>query len=229
MLSRFAIAALGSLVLSALACGDGSEPLDPPASLEGDVKKDPGPSPEASPFAVEVVRFSPGPGATFGQDRMPGVVLGPPEGGGDGQGGLDVVSLGVGGEIVLRLGVDAVDGPGADLVIFENPFLYGASGDQVWKEPGEVSVSEDGERWATFPCEPSDLEGTHCAGWRPVYSSTESGIDALSEEAGGDRLDLAVVGVKRARYVKIVDRTKAVAPPSAGFDLDAVAVLHRAP
>jgi hypothetical protein len=62
-----------------------------------------------------------------------------------------------------------------------------------------------------------------------VYSSAESGIDALSEGAGGDRLDLAVVGAKRVRYVKIVDRTKAVAPPSAGFDLDAVAVLHRAP
>jgi hypothetical protein len=161
---------------------------------------------------------------------MPDVVLGPPEGGGDGQGSLDVVSLGVGGEIVLRLGIDAVDGPGVDLLVFENPFFVGGDPEKVWKEPGEVSVSEDGETWVTFPCDPSLTASSRCAGVHPVLASTASGLSPLDPEvAGGDPFDLAEVGVARARYVKIRDLSKIAAPPTAGFDLDAIAVIHAAP
>ena len=188
------------------------------------------PAQEPGPFAAEVVSFTPGPGAGFGQENMPDVVLGPPEGGGEGQGSLDVVSLGAGGEIVLRLGVDAVDGPGVDLLVFENPFVVGGDPEKVWKEPGEVSVSEDGETWVTFPCDPSQTASSHCAGVRPVFASTASGISPLDPEvAGGDPFDLADVGVARARYVRIRDLSQIMAPPTAGFDLDAIAVIHAAP
>jgi hypothetical protein len=184
----------------------------------------------SGPFAVEVVSFTPGTGAGFGQEQMPEVVFGAPEGGGTVQGGLDVVSLGVGGEITLRLGVDVVDGPGADFIVFENPFFHGAQQSKIWAEPGEVSVSEDGQSWTPFPCDPDQLEATHCAGWRPVFSSSTSGISPFDlSAAGGDPFDLATVGVVRARYVRIRDVSQILAPPTAGFDLDAVAVIHAAP
>lgn len=184
----------------------------------------------SGPFAVEVVSFTPGTGAGFGQEQMPEVVFGAPEGGGTVQGSLDVVSLGVGGEITLRLGVDVEDGPGADFIVFENPFFYGSGQSKIWAEPGEVSVSEDGESWAPFPCDPDQLEATHCAGWRPVFSSATSGISPFDlSAAGGDPFDLATVGVPRARYVRIRDVSQILAPPTAGFDLDAIAVIHAAP
>ena len=48
------------------------------------------------------------------------------------------------------------------------------------------------------------------------------------EVTGGDAFDLATVGLERAKFVKIRDLSDpedAVAP-SAGFDLDAVGVIH---
>ncbi|HEY3665920.1 MAG TPA: hypothetical protein VGL19_07975, partial [Polyangiaceae bacterium] len=54
-----------------------------------------------SRFATSVVSFTAGPGPTFGQSALPGVVLGPPKGGGLNMGSLDVVTLGNGGSITL--------------------------------------------------------------------------------------------------------------------------------
>jgi len=73
-------------------------------------------------FATSVVSFTPGASAGYGANRMPDVVLGPPQGGGDASGSLDVVSLGNAGEIVLGFDRDIVDGEGADFLVFENPF-----------------------------------------------------------------------------------------------------------
>lgn len=190
-----------------------------------------GGEPEPGPHVAEVVSFTPGPGAGFGQDQMPAIVMGPPQGKGADEGGLDVVSLGMGGEIVLRLGVEVIDGAGPDLIVFENAFhVNGDVTKPVWKDLGEVSVSEDGAQWVVFPCEPATYQQSQCAGWRPVYASSESGVSAFDPAvSGGDPFDLASVGVARARYVRIRDRTLSVAPPTAGFDLDAVAVLHAAP
>lgn len=178
-------------------------------------------------FAARVVSFSPGPGAGFGQDRMPGVVLGPPQGAGDAQGSLDVVSLGRGGEIVLALDRAVVDGPGADLVVFENPFYKSGDPQAVWSEFGEVAVSDDGVTWVSFPCDKAAPAATRCAGWRPVYASSASGVSPLDPAAGGDPFDLADVGVSRALFVRVRDLGSGpLAPPSTGFDLDAVVVLH---
>ena len=57
---------------------------------------------------------------------MPGIVEGPPVGGGTDHGSTDVVSLGSGGSIVVSFAPNAiVDGPGADFIVFENPFWIG--------------------------------------------------------------------------------------------------------
>lgn len=179
-----------------------------------------------SPFAVEVVSFLPGPGAGFGQDELPDVVLGPPSPAGSPQAAsLGVLSLGLGGSIVVRLGRAATDGPGPDLVVFENPFLI-AGGPRVFGESGEVAVSDDGEQFEVFACDPEAEPPAGCAGWGVV---TGSGDD-FSEDApvdprrvGGDAFDLAAVGLDEATFIRITDRGATSAAPSAGFDLDAVA------
>jgi hypothetical protein len=180
--------ALRLLLPVALAAGCAPSTLSSDAGL---------PSPfEGEPWAADVVSVVVGEGGGFGASSLPGIVAGPPKGGGDAQGSLDVVSLGRGGVIELRLGLDAVDGPGPDLVVFENAFV-GAG--LVFSEPGRVSVSSDGATWVDFPCAPDEAAPNGCAGFAPVYLDADPGPDALDvEEAGGDAFDLADVGVARA-------------------------------
>lgn len=183
-----------------------------------------------SRFIERVVRFTPGEDASFGHDRLPEIVLGPPQGAGACKGSLDAVSLGVGGEIVVELGTTVVDGPGPDFLVFENAFIAGCRGDesQVYAEPGEVSVSEDGVSWHVFPCTATEFPYASCAGWRPVYAHPEGEVSPFDvEAAGGDPFDLAEIGVERARFVRIRDMGSAKGgPPSAGFDLDAIAAVN---
>jgi hypothetical protein len=172
---------------------------------------------EASRYIVRVVSFTPGPGAGFGQSRMPDVVYGPPVGGGACRGSTDVVALGTGGEIVVEMGTDIVDGPGPDLLVFENPFYIGCDPKNgVYAELGEISVSEDGVAWATFPCVAGGPPYGSCAGWHPVSDT------ANAAAPGGDPFDLADVGVTRARFVRVRDVASGADP--GGFDLDAMAV-----
>ncbi|MDB4930638.1 MAG: Cell surface protein, partial [Myxococcaceae bacterium] len=181
------------------------------------------------PFATAVVSFAPGEGATFGHAAMPGVVLGPPQGAGDLRGSTDVVSLGRGGQIVVTFDRDIVDGPGDDFVVFENAFTVPGVAERYWEELGEVSVSEDGATWVAFPCDAAGARPhTNCAGWNPVYSAPANGLCALDPRvSGGDAFDLAAVGVRRARYVRVRDlATQGLMEPSTGFDLDAVGVIH---
>jgi len=96
-------------------------------------------------FASGVVSFEPGECGGFGVPGLPEIVLGPPVGGGTLLGGLDVVSLGRGGSIVLSFGpTEIIDGPGADFVVFENAFFAGGDPEQPFAELAEVSVSQDG-------------------------------------------------------------------------------------
>ena len=44
--------------------------------------------------------------------------------------------------------------------------------------------------------------------------------------SGGDQFDLATLGVTEARFVRIRDMQEAGAAPTAGFDLDAVAIVN---
>ena len=44
--------------------------------------------------------------------------------------------------------------------------------------------------------------------------------------SGGALFDIAELGLTHARYVKIQDLAQGGAAPSAGFDLDAVGLIH---
>lgn len=185
------------------------------------------------PYARGVQWFEPGANAGFGADDFPDVVLGPPGGGGAG-GSLDVLSLGVGGEIVLDFGDrDLVDGAGADFVVFENPFYAGGDPTQVFAELGEVSVSIDGETWSTFECDVNGIgEGRFpgCAGWTPTNAYDATAVVPLDPAVtGGDAFDLAELGLERARFVRVRDLAEGGAGNSAGFDLDAVGAVYLEP
>lgn len=184
---------------------------------------------EGDAYADALVRFDPAPDSYFGHELLPEVVLGPP-------GGMyDVASLGCEGSIVVEFeGAGIVDGPGADLIVFENAF------GPDFPEPGEVSVSVDGVQWQTFPCDPPSLAG--CAGVTPTAATPDSGIDPRDpERAGGEAFDLATLPAppQRVHFVRIEDRSRAYweaqgAEPfcdpgqqgAGGFDLDAIAAVH---
>jgi hypothetical protein len=188
--------------------------------------------PPSVAYATRVISFTKGENGGYKEAELPGVVLGPPTGGGCCAGSLDVLSLGNGGEIVLAFDVEIVDGPGPDLVVFENAFESAGDPTNVVAEPAEVAVSVDGVTWTAWPCTATTFPYGTCAGWRPVYATPETPIDPRDPaKAGGDPFDLATIGVSRARFVRIRDMNGRLpaAPPTAGFDLDAVAVLHHAP
>jgi hypothetical protein len=190
-----------------------------------------GTSPGALPYARGIVSFEPGEGAGFGEDELPDVVLGPPDGHGERAGSLDVLSLGKGGSIALDFGeLGIADGPGADFVVFENAFWPGGDPTLVFAEPGEVSVSADGSEWHAFPCDAGgDGAGrfTGCAGWTPTLDYDASSVVPLDpERTGGDAFDLSALGLSNARFVRVTDVSLAGATPSAGFDLDAVGIVN---
>jgi len=187
------------------------------------------------PWADGVRAFRPGPGAGFGQQSLPSVVLGPPQGAGLVEGSTDVVSLGDGGRIVVAFRDNLVaDGPGDDLVIFENAFHAGSESGPIFDELAFVEVSLDGRTWRRFAADP--LSGTGMAGRAPVLANSGNGIDPTGPLGGGDRFDLAALGLSFVRLVRIVDAGPSVddagnhvpAGDKAGFDLDAVAALHSA-
>lgn len=225
-----ALATACVLAISASACGaepnaSGSDTNPGAAGAQGNDR--------ALPYATRVVSFDPGDGAGFGEDALPGVVLGPPSGHGTGAGSLDVLSLGKGGSIVLGFEPFAiVDGDGPDLVVFENPFWPGGDPRAVYAEPGQVSVSEDGVAWVTFPCDAEgDGEGhfAGCAGVTPTEEYDPVSLVPLDPtRTGGDAFDLSELGLAAARFVKVTDVSNAGAAPSAGFDLDAVGLVNTA-
>jgi hypothetical protein len=207
-----------ALWLAALGCG----------GAPGDEGLPPAPAVFPPVYAEVVVSTRFGPGAGYGQDSLPEVVLGPPSPGPSGSGSLDVLSLGVGGEIVLGFGAQrVVDGAGPDLVVFENPFIVQGDPRDVFSEPGEVSVSADGVTWVSFPCDPTRGAEGGCAGTHVVWPYAVATMDPLEPEAtGGDAFDLAEVGLSEARFVRIRDMSTDGEGPSAGFDLDAVGGVY---
>lgn len=213
-------AAARCFLLTLLAGCSGAAASDDPS---GD-----GPALAHLPYARSVERFEPGEGAGFGAKSFPEVVLGPPQGGGRGEGSLDVLSLGLGGEIVLAFGSRAiVDGPGPDFVVFENPFYPNGDPSQVYAEPGEVAVSEDGTTFVAFPCEASAAALDGCAGKTPTETYDPLVVDPIDPQlTGGDAFDLEDVGLTHVLFVRIRDRSGTGAGDTAGFDLDSVGAIH---
>lgn len=191
----------------------------PPSGAEGD---------PCQGFAQAVHSVDYGANAGFGQSSMPDIVLGLPNGGGAAMGGLDVVSLGKSGEIVLALGnCSAIDGPGEDFIVFENAFYIGGNPNAPFAEIGAVAASADGINFTEFPCKSGALPYTGCAGWHPTYSNPSNGISPFDPDAaGGEAYDLSDIGIDEARYIRIRDVKGKGSGGMAGFDLDAVAVIN---
>jgi len=206
----------------------------------------------ADPFIDAVVAWQVGRGGGAREADLPGIVLGPPRGGGAFRGSLHTFSLGLGGYIVVEFRDNlVVDGPGVDFVVFENAFLpIGLATLPPFAEPGTVSVSADGVDWATFPCaheQPPFFPG--CAGVYPVFANADEPaapsplvpstapiaslvgvpVDSFVPPAGsgGDAFDLAEVGLVAIRFVRIdAGQSMFGLQGLAGFDLDAVAAIH---
>lgn len=205
----------------------------------------------ADPYLDAVVSTTIGTGGG-GHANDPQVVFGPPRGAGARQGSLDVISLGLNGQIVVAFTDNVVvDGPGADFTVFENAFLKtGLTTLEPFAEPATVSVSADGTTWTTFPCA-LDAPPYHpgCAGIYPVFANADDPaapsplvsstapiaslvgvpIDQFAPPAGsgGDTYDLADVGIAAIRFVRIDGGPGIMGLQQlAGFDLDAIAGLH---
>ena len=190
-------------------------------------------------WAAEVVSVEYGEDAGHGQKEMPGIVLGPSDGSGTGSQSTDVVSLGVGGSIVLAFGQNycALDLGGDDLAVMENVFYINGKPNNRYIETARVAVSQDGVNFYEFSTSvntqieftgnPQRYSGF--AGIEPVYPGSHP------DEVGGDRFDLAEVGLEWIRYVEITDTAgdpedAGDAMPSgskqSGFDLDAIGAIH---
>jgi hypothetical protein len=219
---------------------EGENALHVEVLVNGVLKQiDPGFTLAGDPYADAALDFDPGPGAGFG---LADAAVGGPRGSGPFTGGLDVVSLGLGGRIELEF-VDnvVVDGPGPDLTVFENAFLEISAGLLTlppYSEPGRVSVSQDGVAWVSFPCALDALEAPYhpgCAGVVPVLAHVDQPAGPHPSEptdvpvedwvgqpvlsfatpagSGGDSFDLADLGLAWVRFVR-VEAAPFETPPS---------------
>ncbi len=183
-----------------------------------------------------VYAFSPGEGQNNGQGQeyYPNNIFGPPDTiakeSVPAAAPEEILSIGLDGEIVVGFkSFIVVDGEGPDLTIFENAFKNPVTG-KIFAEPAKVAVSPDGETFFEFPYDLQTLEG--CAGITPTYGK-EDPFDP--EVSGGDKFDLADIGLHSISAIKITDICRVVLEDSehpfhdpiiTGFDLDAVVGLH---
>lgn len=200
---------------------DGPAPIEGESPATGDCLHDA----EITGFATCVDAFDPRSPASFGHDAMPGIVLGPPRPGSAG-GSTDVASLGCGGSITLGVAGGIDDRPGADFLVFENPFV---AGEITFVEPAVVLVSEDGLRWFEFPCDATAPDPEGCAGVTPTANVSGDELRDAAR-AGGDGFDLEALGLARIEWVRLRDRTRDhygdemwCGGAGGGFDLDAIA------
>ena len=187
---------------------------------------------------------------------QPGIILGPPGDSTPTTGSLAVVSLGHGGSVVVEFSdTEIIDGPGPDLIVFENAFFCGASPAlpaddySVFAEPGIVAVSENGIDFATFPFDAAALaQVTSLCTDRALIESLDGLIgitpsftgdyripdDPLVFDPGapggvsghgGNAFDLADVGLVRARFVRITDPGIGLGLPGSSEGLDLDAVV----
>jgi hypothetical protein len=145
----------------------------------------------------------------------------------------DITCLGDGGSITLTFPGFIADGPGADFAVFENSFS------DTFLEFAWVEVSRDGVNFVRFP--------NHSATAAPVSSfgsidpTDVDGLAGKYRQPFGTPFDLAEVGLDQVSHVRLVDVLgdgsakdsdgHAIYDPfpnsgSAGFDLNAVGVLH---
>jgi len=128
---------------------------------------------------------------------QPGNALGAPDG------GSNVHSLGIQGSLTLGFSTAITNGPGADLIISENPFRSTSNIGLSFAEVCYVEVSTDGVHFARFPSRyygPMVSPGpfgfvpiglySGLAGMTPTLA-TDPSVDARDVvDAGGDAFDL---------------------------------------
>ncbi|MEM7145428.1 MAG: hypothetical protein AAF591_09845 [Verrucomicrobiota bacterium] len=150
---------------------------------------------------------------------------------------LEIVSLGRGGQITLTFPQAITDGPGDDFAVFENSF------NDTFLELAFVEVSADGVNFTRFPS--SSLTANPVPfGGASVDTTNVSGLAGKYRLAFGTPFNLSDVGLSSATHVRIIDivgdgntldsSNNPIYDPyptvsSAGFDLDAVAVLGTTP
>ncbi len=187
---------------------------------------------------------------------QPGIVLGPPGNATPTTGSLAVMSLGHGGRITLEFtDNEIVDGPGPDLIVFENPFFCTAvpaneaEPYSVFAEPGILEVSEDGVDFRAFPYDAGALSqvSSLCTdrsllerlgglfGITPSFTGNWTVPDdpLVFDPAapggvtghGGNAFDLATVGLGRARFVRLIDPNLPIGIPGPSEGLDLDAVV----
>ncbi len=204
-----------------------------PLIAQDSTNSDDGKAKKPTPFIDRIVTFQRGSGGGNGEDKLPDIVLGPPQGGGTLEAGRDVLSLGEGGSITVEfVDNEVVDGPGPDFIVFENPFLAAPGNDPNFGffELAKIEVSFDGETWTEFPYDTGSRKG--CAGHHPVLANAKKNeIDPTDPKvSGGDQFDLNEIGVKVVRFVRITDvQSFGGDDGAAGFDLDAIAAVHSRP
>lgn len=146
------------------------------------------------------------PGASDGAFGDPARAVNGVRGFGDSSGSTDVFSLAREGEaasITLGWAEPVYDGPGVDVVVYENPFVHPGG---VFIDPVVVELSADGETWVAYPhdyvaedelawsADPDHWQGF--AGLTPVALHVEDNpTDPLDPAvSGGDGFDLALLG-----------------------------------
>ncbi len=197
--------------------------------------------PRIAGWASGVDSYLPGPGVTNTLFTMPSQALGPA-----GTDTLAVVSLGNGGSITLTFDAPITDGDGWDFAVYENGFAS-----DVFLELGFVEVSSDGTHFARFDsafqtqvapggnssgiaAQIGGLAGTYMVGYGTPFDLAALRNAPLVRDGTVD-----LTAIKQVRVVDIVGDGTTLdsfgrgiidplsSGPTAGFDLDGVAVLNQ--
>ena len=139
-----------------------------------------------------------------------------------------ILSIGLDGEITVGFkNYLIIDKPGPDFTVFENAFINPVN-DKIFAEPAIVSVSSDGINFISFPFDSLTLVG--CAGITPTY-----GNPADYKNCGGDKFDLADIGMNNITHIRIKDISRMILNNPehpfydaviSGFDFDAVVGIN---
>ncbi len=133
-------------------------------------------------------------------------------------GPTSVHSLGIAGDLTLGFALPITNGPGADLIVGENPFRLQTGGWDTFAEMMFVEVSSDGVHFVRFPSRYFGLPvqpgafgtvqvGTYSnlAGQTPVLA-TSPAVDAQDVvDAGGDAFDLDDLAAEPMVLLGLVD------------------------
>jgi len=154
----------------------------------------------------------------------------------EGQSG-EIVSLGDSGQITLTFAKPIANGPGADFAVFENSF------NDTFLELAWVDVSDGGTSFVRFTNDSLTANPVPFLGGS-IDATNIDGLAGKYRGGYGTPFDLAALGLSQVTHVRLVDvigdgtakdsTNDTIYDPyptsgSAGFDLDAIAVMNQVP